>query len=202
MTVSVSQLKLIMPKAPLPWLEAFQAESYKWGVDTANEMASFIAQVAHESKEFTVLEENLMYRTAERIAAVWPRRFKTVQEAEPYRSNPAALANFVYANRLGNGKPLTGDGYRFRGRGPIQLTGRDNYTKAGRALKVDLLAYPEMLLVPVTGIRSAFWFWTTNGLDSVDDDEDIRAETKAVNGAELGLPEREHYFQLALKVLK
>jgi len=193
MNYTQNALQSILPRAPAEWLEALIDEAPKWGLDTDNEMASFVAQLAHESAELTRLEESLNY-SAERLMQVWPKRFPTLDAALPYAHSPASLANHVYASRLGNGDEGSGDGWLFRGRGPIQVTGRRNYTLCAAALHKPLDTQPELLLTPRTGIRSACWFWKVHGLDQVDDDQDVRAETRRINGGEHGLAARQAYF--------
>lgn len=186
-------LQAVLPQAPAEWLEALIDEAPKWGIDTDTEMASFAAQLAHESAEFTRLEESLSY-SAQRLMQVWPTRFPTIEAAIPYASRPERLANSVYAFRLGNGSPDTGDGWFFRGRGPIQITGRRNYSQCAAGIGRPVDRQPELLLDPRTGIRSACWFWKVHGLDLHDDDQDVRAETRLINGGEHGLAARQTYF--------
>jgi putative chitinase len=193
-------LRTVLRHAPPPWLAALLEELPHWGLDTDNEIASFIAQVAHESMEFTRFTENLSY-SAERLQEVWRRRFPTIEVARRYERNPMALANFVYANRLGNGSPESGDGWRFRGRGPIQITGRRNYQACAKGINAPLLEQPELLLTPAIGIRSACWYWASRGLDRLDDDDDVLAETRAVNGGTHGLAQRQAYFDNVMRAI-
>lgn len=200
-----------MPRAPSPWLEELARQMPEYGIDTDNEVASFIAQLAHESMEFTRLEESLNYSPA-RLPQVWPR-FALNPDAPPaarmpnhlafkYARNPVALANCVYANRMGNGDEASGDGWRYHGRGPIQLTGRNNYTACSRDTGLPLLQQPQLLLTARAGIASACWYWMARGLDRHDDDDDIRTETRLVNGGQQGIRDREHYFRTAAAVLQ
>lgn len=190
-----------MRRAPEPWLQAVIDVLAGTEIDTPEERAAFVSQLAHESAEFTRLSENLNY-SAERLAQVWPSRFRDPEVARRYARNPERLANLVYANRLGNGPESSGDGWRYRGRGPIQLTGRDNYRRCGAALGVDLVADPDLLFEPPTGVRSALWFWRVRGLDRVDDDGDVLDETRLVNGGTHGLAERQTYYDAALSALR
>jgi putative chitinase len=135
------------------------------------------------------LEENLNY-SAERLVAVWPSRFPTKAAAEPYARQPDKLANKVYANRLGNGNEASGDGWRYRGRGPIQLTGKANYEKCGAGIGEDLVRFPCLLLTPSVGLASAGWFWHTRGCNRLADEDDHRAITRIINGGQLGLDDR------------
>lgn len=201
--MDVEDLRLILPQAPNEWLEALKEETERLltVLDSPYEQASFVAQLAHESAEFTRLEENLNYSAA-RLMAVWPKRFPSLEFAKQYERNPQKLANYVYANRIGNGSETSGDGWRYHGRGPIQLTGRNNYSLCGDWLGIDLLKEPDLLLTPKHGIGSACWFWINKDLDRFDDDEDVRAETKLVNGSDLGLAHRQNYFNKALNILQ
>ncbi len=212
--ITVQTLRGALPRAPQPWLAACVELMPTAGIDTPHEVASFLAQCAHESNEFTHLEENLNYSAA-RLAQVW-KRFATnpdapLEDRQPnalalrLEHNPEELANYIYADenrgpksKLGNIQP--GDGWRFHGRGPIQLTGRSNYTACGEDIGEDLVARPELLLTPYTGIRSALWFWRP--LDDVDDDEDVRIETRSINGGETGLQHRQKLFNHILRHLE
>lgn len=191
--LTASAIQAAIPRAPHAWIAALLEEAPRWGIDTDNEIASFVAQLAHESAEFTRLEENLNY-SAQRLRQIWRRRFPTLALAQQYARNPQRLANFVYANRLGNGPQDSGDGWRFRGRGPIQLTGSKNYTVCSTGIGVDLIDKPDLLCTPTVGIRSACWYWKVRDLDLLDDDDDVRAETRAVNGGFHGLASRQAYF--------
>jgi putative chitinase len=201
MILTTKLLQKAMPKAPEAWLEVLPGELFSSGIDTLHEVASFLAQVAHESNEFTRLEENLSY-SAERLMQVWPKRFASFEFAQRYEHSPTRLANYVYANRIGNGEEASGDGWKFHGRGPIQLTGRRNYTACGEDIGADLIAHPELLLTPHTGIRSALWFWRTMNIDELDDDDDVRAETRKINGGETGLAQRQAYFDRIKEILE
>lgn len=201
--MDVEALRLILPNAPTEWLEALKEETERLltVLDSTYEQASFVAQLAHESAEFTRLEENLNYSAA-RLMAVWPKRFPSLEFAKQYERNPQKLANYVYANRIGNGSETSGDGWRYHGRGPIQLTGRNNYSLCGDWLGIDLLKNPELLLIPKHGIGAACWYWVYKDLDRFDDDDDVKAETKLINGSDLGLAQRQNYFNKALNILQ
>lgn len=201
MNLTADALQQTMPRAPRAWLDVMATELPKWGIDMPYEVASFVAQIAHESVDLTHLEENLNY-SAERLMQVWPRRFPSFEIAQKYERMPEKLANYVYANRLGNGEEASGDGWRYHGRGPIQLTGRRNYAACGANLGEDLLGNPGLLLTPVVGIQSALWFWRSNNLDELDDDADVRLETRRINGGETGLVHRQAAFDHFLKILE
>lgn len=194
-------LRLTLPRAPMPWISELISVLPGSTLDTDLEVASFVAQLAHESNEFSRLEENLNY-SAPRLMQVWPRRFPDMATAEQYAHKPEKLANNVYGLRLGNGGPETGDGWRYRGRGPIQITGRRNYARLEAAISVPVLSAPDLLLQPYAGIRSALWYWDFAKLDNHDDDDDVRAETRLVNGGEHGLAQRQAYFDSMMKNLR
>ena len=197
----IEKLRQALPKAPVPWLKAAIDECPKAGIDTPNELASFLAQCAHESKEFTQLEENLNY-SAKRLMAVWPKRFPTLEFALKYEHNSILLANYVYANRMGNGDEASGDGWHWRARGPIQITGADNYKLLQKGTGLEVIAHPDILLTPIPGIISACWYWKTHNLDAVDDDADVRIETRRINGGETGLNDRQNLFNHILMYLE
>lgn len=154
----------------------------------------FLGQVLHESANLTRVEELLNYTSAARLCAVWPRRFPTTASAEPYVRNPERLANLVYGKRMGNTEP--GDGWRYRGRGLIQVTGRANYEAVGKAIGLDLLADPDMLKQPDIALRASLAWWSINVPSNVIGD--VERITRIVNGGNAGLDERKHITALAL----
>ena len=162
--------------------------------------AAFIAQCGHECGNFKILEENLNYR-AETLMKLWPKRFPTMDIANQYARNPKKIANMVYANRMGNRDEASGDGYRFRGRGCIQLTGHANYYHAGQALGEDFVMQPELVATPMYAALSAGFFWNTQKLNALADARDIKMMTKKINGAFIGLADREKHYNQALAVL-
>ena len=170
------------------------------------ETASFISQLAHESANLSVVVENLNY-TADSLAKTWPARYRDAVTKKPNQlavrlhRKPIAIANNCYANRMGNGNEASGDGWLYRGRGPIQITGKANYLKCGRFIGQDLIKNPDLLLQPKYGALSAGWFWHANNLDAHDDDISALAETKIINGGMNGLSERQHYLNVALRAL-
>lgn len=207
--ITADQLKAALPncKKPEMWVEALIPAFEKYAITSNERIASFLAQIGHESGQFNVLEEALSYSAA-RLMKVWPKRFPTLAIAQKYERNPEKLANFVYANRIGNGPESSGDGYRFRGRGLIQLTGRSNYASASQALGIDLVAHPERLTEPAIAAMSAAWFWATRGLNELADDqtddndlEDFTTITKRINGGTVGLKERFDLFKAAEQTL-
>jgi putative chitinase len=172
------------------WAAALRPAMTRFRITTNGRIAAFLAQVGHESGEFCRLEENLVYRAPSRLVAVWPRRFCDACAAQPFVGDAERLANFVYAGRMGNGDAASGDGYRFRGRGLIQLTGRENYERASAALGLDLLAQPELLSSRGPAALSAAWFWDDRGLNALADQGAFEEITRRINGGMTGLDER------------
>ena len=201
--VTAQKLQAALPncKNPAEWSAALEPALQKYEITSKARMASFLAQTGHESGHFNTLVENLNY-SASRLMAVWPKRFPTLEFASVYAKNPEKLGNFVYANRIGNGPEGSGDGYNFRGRGLIQLTGRSNYAAAAKVLLVDLISNPDALFErPVAAMASA-WFWASHGLNALADDktddndlEDFTEITRRINGGTSGLKERFELFK-------
>lgn len=189
------------PALAAVWFEPFAAAMAELGIDaTAERTAAFLAQVGHESASLCTLQENLNY-SAQRMCQVWPRRFPTLESAHFYEHSPERLANLVYASRNGNGAFESGDGWRYHGRGPIQITFADNYRRCGIALNLPLLEKPDLLLDPVNGARSAAWFWEDHGCNEKADAGDFEAITRAINGGLNGLDDRRARFDVAYPVL-
>ena len=159
----------------------------KWGVSVAA-LPMFLAQTAHESMLFERMVENLNYTSAKQIRRTWPKRFANNSAAVAFVSKPERLANFVYANRLGNGDAASGDGWKYRGRGLIQLTGRAHYAAAEEAIGLPLLDSPELLEEPAHAADAAGWFWKSHGLNRFA--SNINDCTRAINGGLNGLPDR------------
>lgn len=180
------------------WLDPIHMALDRSGIDTPARVAYFLAQVGVESGGLARLEENLSY-SAERLMGVWPSRFKTLAAAQAYARNPEALANKVYSGRMGNTQP--GDGWRYRGRGLKQLTGRNNYQEYAEASRIDVVKWPELLVKPQYAADSAGWFWDARGCKHFADDGDVRGLTRAINGGETGLRERAALTAKALQVL-
>jgi putative chitinase len=199
-----SELLRIMPNAGkqadlfAPHLAAAFA---RFQINTPERQASFLSQIGHESGELNRLSENLVYRTPARLRAVWPSRFPTLASTTPYIGNAPALANKVYASRMGNGDEASGDGFRFRGRGLLMITGRENYDKCGAACGYDLVKNPQFLDSPALACLSAGWFWSSHGLNEIADTGDQERVTRRVNGGITGLAQRLAMFDLAYRVL-
>lgn len=153
---------------------------------------AFLAQVGHESAEFHTVVENLNY-SAEGLHATWSSRFPTVESAIPYARQPEKIANFVYANKNGNGSEASGDGWKYRGRGLIQITGAANYKDFGR------LVEPSYLETPQGAVESACWFWDKHSLNTSADTKDMLTITKKINGGLNGYDDRMRLYNLALK---
>ena len=184
----------------LEWVPALNEAFTRWGIVTPQQQAAFIGQCGHECGNFKVLEENLNYR-AETLMKLWPKRFPTREIADQYARNPKKIANMVYANRMGNRDEASGDGYRFRGRGCIQLTGSTNYFHAGKALGVDLWAEPDLVATPQYAALTAGWFWSTHKLNALADVSNWVGLTKKINGGTIGLDDRVKHTNQALAVL-
>ena len=168
-----------------------------YDINTPERVAAFLAQCAHESGGFKFLKENLNYR-AESLLKTFPKYFKTLDEARQYEKKPEKIANRVYANRMGNGDESTGDGFRFLGRGLIQLTGKNNYTLFAAAIDTPLEQIPEYLQTFEGAIQSACWFWEQNNLNQWADKKDILTLTKRINGGTIGLADRQKHYDHAL----
>jgi putative chitinase len=162
-------------------------------------VAAFLAQVGHESGQLRTLVENLNY-SAEGLIRTWPTRFNLVTATGVARK-PEQIANIVYASRLGNGPAVTGDGWRYRGRGLIQVTGKTNYQNAGTALGLDLVSHPELLEQPEHAAMSAAWFWAVNGLNELADAGLFDKITRKVNGGLTGQDDRVALRDRAMQML-
>jgi putative chitinase len=167
----------------------------KFGIDTPVEVAHFLAQCGHESGGFRVVNENLNY-SAKGLLGIFKKYFPTQQLAEAYQRKPEKIANRVYASRMGNGDEASGEGFKFRGRGYIQLTGKNNYTAFGKAIGVDIAANPDLVATKYP-LLSAAWFFSKNCLAKCKDasDASVLAVTKCVNGGTIGLADRQKHFK-------
>jgi len=203
--ITAAQLAALAPgcQSPVIFAEALGAAMLKFGI---NNQAAFLAQVIHESGGLRVFSENLNYSVTALPQVFSPTRFPPAVAAHYGRSadHPAdqvGIANIAYANRMGNGPAESGDGWRFRGRGPIQLTGRDNYTRCGKAIGPDLIGNPDLLLLPHWGCLSAGWYWAAGNRTGKPLTGDIDTISKIVNGGANGLAERRALYEQALRVL-
>jgi putative chitinase len=182
------------------WIEALNNTFEKYGINTPKRQAAFIGQCMHESGGFKLLEENLNY-SAKALMATWPSRFPTEEMANQYARNPEKIANKVYGGRMGNADESSGEGWKYRGRGIKQLTGKENYQRCGEALSVDLVENPELLLEPKYAALSAGWFWNKHNLNDLADKADIETMTKRINGGLLGLDARKAAIAKAESIL-
>jgi len=182
------------------WLDPLNEVFARYDMATPARMASFIGQCQHESGNFKTLRENLNY-SAKGLCATWPKRFPPEESATPYHRNPEKIANKVYADRMGNGDEASGDGWKYSGRGLIQLTGKSNYTLAGDSLVADLLNTPDLVLQPKYAALTAGWFWDKNRLNAFADAGNIEGMTKKINGGTIGLDDRKKHIAHALEVL-
>lgn len=203
MIITADELTQIMPLAGAhvqTYLDPLNEAMQEFAIDNPDRIAAFIAQLAHESAQLSRVEENLNY-SAERLTQVWTVRFPSLAVALPYSHNPQRLANHVYANRLGNGDEASGDGWRFRGAGLIQLTGRENQTRCATFFRVPVPTVGDWLRSPEGAARSAAWFWWTRGLSSLADTGQFTFITRRINGALVGLDERCKFWETAKDVL-
>lgn len=204
-------------KDPAKWHDAIVETCAEFEINTPQRIAAFLAQTAHESGGYTMLSENLNYRAAT-LAACWPNRFATLgPDKKPIKDQqgkltptavanaiagkPELIANMVYSSRMGNGPAESGDGWKYRGRGLKQLTGKDNYARCGHALGIDLVGNPDMLLEPLAAARSAGWFWKANSLSTFADAGDIKGMTKKINGGYIGLEDRQRRYEKILAAI-
>mgnify|MGYP001309684552 CR=1 FL=1 len=200
--ITVEQFKKLYPNAKdHAGLVAAMSELFpKYEINTNQRIAAFIAQCGHESGGWTVFSENLNY-SAKSLDAVFPKYFKNAgRNAAEYAKQPEKIANVIYAGRMGNVNP--GDGYKYRGRGPIQLTGKDNYTNFSKSMGVDVVNNPDIVSTDKrTALLSAIWFWNKAGLNSLADKNDIKTMTKKINGGYIGLEDRIKHWEDAMKLL-
>jgi putative chitinase len=200
-----AQLKQMIPRNPyVPyWHHALEQLLPDYDINTPKRIAAFIAQCAHESGDFMVLKENLNYKPAA-LRRLFPKYFPTDELAQEYCAKPdkqTAIANRIYANRMGNGDERSGDGSAFRGRGLIQLTGRANSQAFADSLEMDIKDVPEYLETFEGAAQSACWFWEMNNLNRFADKGDIKGLTKAINGGYIGLEDRIKHYEHALHVM-
>lgn len=190
-------------KEPEYWYNAMSQYLPQFGITTPARVAGFIAQGQHESLDFTVLQENLNY-SAKGLRGVFPKYFPTDELAMQYQRKPEMIANRVYGGRMGNGPEATGDGFRFRGRGVLQLTGRSNYTQCSQDLFQDdtLVNDPDLVRTPEYAIITACWFWHKNQLNQICDKGDIVLLSKRINGGTIGLEDRIKHWNDALDVFE
>ncbi len=195
--LSITQMKAVLPrlnweKAQL-YIPSIPVVLPKFGIDTPLRKAHFMAQMAHESGALQYSQENLNY-SAQGLRSVFGKYFTTIEMANKYARKPEKIANKVYANRMGNGNEASGDGWKYRGRGLIQLTGKDNYQKFSQENGIDCVKNPDLLLQPEWALTSACWFWKKKNLNEFADKDDIIMVTKRINGGTHGLNDRQQYL--------
>lgn len=201
--ITVAQLRAIVPTLTLAkatqYLPSLLQAMSEFGIDTHQRAAAFIAQTAHESAGYSTFIENLNY-SASVLTKTWPTRFPGALAAQ-YANNPEKIANRAYSNRLGNGSEVSGDGWRYRGRGVIQITGKTNYQACGQGLGLPLVSSPELLEDTVNAFRSAGWYWKSHKCNTYADNGDFIGLTMSINGGTNGLEDRKAYYLRAITTL-
>ncbi len=201
MQITADQLKQIIPNNPYinEWCSALNQCLEDYEINTPQRVAAFLAQCAPESGNFAFLKENLNYKW-ESLRRVFPKYFPDDATAQRYAHNQEAIANRVYASRMGNGDEASGDGYRYCGRGLIQLTGKSNYQRFANSIDTALSEIPDYLGTFEGAVQSACWFWETNNLNQYADTDDILTMTKRINGGTIGLEDRKKHYEHAKHV--
>ena len=202
MELTLDQLKQIIPKNQYAsyWHHALEQLLPQYEINTPDRIAAFLAQCVHESGGFVFIKENLNYRW-QSLRKVFPKYFSTDALAQQYEKQPQKIANRVYANRMGNGPEESGDGWRFCGRGLIQVTGRDNYSWFAASLQISPEEASEYMETFEGAAQSACWFWESNNLNQWADKRDILTLTKRINGGTIGLEDRKKHYEHCLHVL-
>ena len=205
MELTKDQLKQLLPKNPYidQWHNALAQLLPDYGINTPQRIAAFIAQCAHESGNFVFLKENLNYK-APTLRKLFSKYFPTDELANEYANKPnkqEAIANRIYANRMGNGDEASGDGFRYCGRGLIQLTGKSNYQNFADSLEMNVEDVPAYLATFEGAAQSACWFWESNNLNKWADTGDIKELTRRINGGYIGLEDRIKHYEHALHVM-
>ena len=200
-TFTKEQLQSIIGNNPNldGWYEALSNVLPEYEINTPQRVAAFIAQCTHESGGFKRLKENLNYKW-ESLRKVFPKYFPTDELAQEYAHKQEQIANRVYGGRMGNGDESSGDGFRYCGRGLIQLTGKNNYTKFAESIGMSVEEVPALLETFEGAVKSACWFWNTNNLNQFADSGDILTMTKRINGGTIGLEDRIKHYNHALEV--
>ena len=205
MELTKEQLRQIIPKNPYldHWYQDLSQLLPDYDINTPERIASFLAQCTHESNDFTALKENLNYRPAS-LRKLFPTHFETDEIAEHYASLPnkqEAIANRMYANRMGNGDEASGDGYRYCGRGAIQITGKDNYFWFAASVSITPEEASEYMQTFEGALQSACWFWENNNLNKWADAGDMDKMTHIINGGTIGIEDRKARYAKILRIL-
>jgi len=199
--LSLQQLKQMVKNPHVDhWHEALDQLLDDYDINTPLRVAHFVAQCAHESGNFVFIKENLNYKAAS-LQKIFGKYFPTGELAAQYANKPEKIANRIYANRMGNGNEASGDGYRYCGRGLIQLTGKDNYTFFAGSLSIPVEEASDYLATFEGAAQSACWFWEQNNLNRFADANDVKGLTRAINGGYIGLEDRISHTEHALHVL-
>lgn len=178
------------------WAESLSATCERFEINTPFRIAGFLSNTAHESAGFATVTEGLYYSAAA-LMRVWPQRFPTLEVAQRYEKKPEAIANRAYCDRMGNGSEASNDGWKYRGRGLIQLTGKNNYVAYSLACDNEALQYPDIVTEPKYAAESAGWFWSVNRLNPLADAQDVNGMCRRINGGFNGLADRQlKYNQL------
>jgi len=205
MELTKEQLRQIIPKNPYldHWYSDLSQLLPDYDINTPQRIASFLAQCTHESDDFTALKENLNYRPAS-LRKLFPTHFETDEIANDYANRPnkqEAIANRLYCNRMGNGDEASGDGYRYCGRGLIQITGKDNYFWFAASVQITAEEASQYMQTFEGACQSACWFWENNNLNQFADSGDIITMTKRINGGTIGLDDRKARYAKIMKIL-
>ena len=208
--ITLAQFKKFAPntKYPQQWYDALFSKQTELGgkslleeyeINTPKRVAAFLAQCGHESGGFVFVTENLNY-SASGLQRVFPKYFPTMEVAKQYERNPKKIASKVYADRMGNGDEASGDGFKFRGRGILQLTGKNNYFWFAASLEITPEQAVDYLETFEGAAQSACWFWSENKLNRFVDADDFKGLTRAINGGYIGLEDRKHHYEIALNM--
>jgi putative chitinase len=203
--LSVEQLAAIMQcpvQRAVAWQPHLEETIKRYSINTNSRLAMFLAQIGHESGSLARVEENLNYTSPERLQQIFPRHFTTLDMARQYVGKPEWIGSRVYANRLGNGPEATGDGFRYRGRGLIQVTGKANYAEMAYLLALPLVGQPELLMLPQNAALSAGAFWNARQLNRFADAGQFEQTTRIINGGLHGHTDRVARFKRALTFLR
>ena len=202
--ISINEFKQLYPrcKNPEAWVEAMEMLLPKYNITTPERIAAFISQCGHESAGWKTFEENLNY-SAEALNRIFPKYFINAgRDAYEYHRQPEKIANIIYANRMGNGDTESGEGYKYRGRGPIQLTGKNNYKYFDNDTNLNTVNNPNTITrYEKIGLLTALWYWQKNDLNSLADNSDVKGITKRINGGYIGLQSRIEEYKRIFELL-